>query len=219
MHSLNARKVQSADSMHKILDLNHLSVYVIFAAPIAALGLEPTAVDRYGWDAMLALNQPWRYLTCHFVHLNAAHAIANLAALALLVLALGWLHADPGPSGSGNARTIGVVEMTLGAWVMVSIGLASGIWDVEWYAGLSGMLYGLYAGCAVLLGMYGGRFRIVGLFLLLAGAAKIALDLRAGVGAVGALGVPVAAPAHLHGFLGGILGVAARDTWRRTRAQ
>jgi membrane associated rhomboid family serine protease len=193
-------------------------VFVLLSVPAVVLGLVPDAVDRYGWDALLVQTQPWRYLTCHLVHLNATHAAANLVALVLLGWIASCLNVAPGQSGVAvPAAPAGVWAMVFGAWGVISVGLASRAWGVEWYAGMSGLLYGIYAGCALRIAMRRGWLGCAGMLLLLAGAARIGVDLLAGVGAVGALGVPVAAPVHLHGYLGGLLGVTMRGAWRCLR--
>lgn len=91
--------------------------------------------------AAVAAGQWWRFFTCHFVHLDAHHALLNAAGLALL-----W---------SLFARSHGWWQWLLAiASSMVAIG--AGFWFIStqlaWYVGASGMLHGVFAcGCITML--------------------------------------------------------------------
>jgi rhomboid family GlyGly-CTERM serine protease len=97
-------------------------------------GLESLRLDR---DLVFS-GQAWRLLTGHLVHLNTPHLVLNLLALLLLCELLWrdlhWRH------GAGL-----LVFSALG----VSAALLAWHPDIAWYAGLSGILHGLWAGCAL----------------------------------------------------------------------
>lgn len=182
-----------------------LGVLLTFATLIAETA--PNATIQLGWQAGLFAQEPWRVLTAHFVHLSWVHSAANLASLALLC----WV--------ASSIRPAVTFAALLGAWIGITIGLAAGFWSIEWYAGLSGLLYGWFAGLAFELCLMRGRVSWVGALLLVGGALKIGLDLGAGPIFVGALGIPVAAPVHLYGYAGGLAAASVEYyVWRRRRS-
>lgn len=182
-----------------------LGVLLTFATLIAETA--PNATIQFGWQAGLFAQEPWRVLTAHFVHLSWVHSAANFAALALIC----WV--------ASNLRAGGSLAAVLGAWIGITIGLAVGFWSIEWYAGLSGLLYGWFAGLAFELCLMRGRVAWVGALLLVGGALKIGFDLGAGPIFVGALGIPVAAPVHLYGYAGGLAAASVEYyVWRRRRS-
>jgi len=95
---------------------------------------------RYEREA-IAAGQWWRFITCHFVHLDAHHALLNAVGLALL-----W---------SLFARSYRWWQWLLAiAASMVAIG--AGFWFIStqlaWYVGASGALHGVFAcGCIAML--------------------------------------------------------------------
>jgi len=172
------------------------------AALAVACQLDPDARAHFGWDASRAWLEPWRLVSCHFVHLGARHLLANLAALLLLAWVASRHRAGPSFALGGFA-----------AAAAVSLGIAAGPVPIAWYVGLSGMLYGIFAREALRLAQPPARRRWLGAALYLAGLAKVVADLRLGVGSMGALGIPLAPPAHLYGYLGGTL-AALPALWR-----
>jgi rhomboid family GlyGly-CTERM serine protease len=96
-------------------------------------GLEHLRYDRIG----LAHGEVWRIFSAHFVHLNLFHLFLNLCGL-VLICELQW----------------GTMPLRHGFGLMVTSAAAIGmaLWwlqpELEWYAGLSGVLHGLWAGCA-----------------------------------------------------------------------
>lgn len=176
----------------------------VFSLAVACL---PEAVVDLRWKRELGVSEPWRLITTHFIHLSWRHLAANFAALALI----GWV--------ASNLRAGGSLAAVLGAWTGITIGLAVGFWSIEWYAGLSGLLYGWFAGLAFELCLMRGRVAWVGALLLVGGALKIGFDLGAGPIFVGALGIPVAAPVHLYGYAGGLAAASVEYyVWRRRRS-
>lgn len=177
------------------------------AALASLLMTAPDVRDCFVWNARLAAHEPWRFITGHLTHLGWRHLSANLVVSVLLC----WI-----ASGMPLVRTAFALT---GAWLGITIGLAVGFWSIEWYAGLSGLLYGWFAGLAFELCLMRGRVAWVGALLLVGGALKIGFDLGAGPIFVGALGIPVAAPVHLYGYAGGLAAASVEYyVWRRRRS-
>lgn len=158
-------------------------------------GLAEFRYDRAG----LGAGQFWRVLSAHLVHVNGPHLLLNVVGL-FLIGELLW--AD--------------LPLVHGAGLMLSsaLGVAGLLWWLQpqllWYAGLSGVLHGLWAGCA-LAGCWlrppalHSATRIVGgagLALLLV---KMTVEWHSGppVQTSQIIGAPVVTLAHLYGALVG----------------
>lgn len=115
----------------------------LFCAGVSfcALGLMayPNALLDLRYDrAALLSGQWWRGLTGHLVHLNFAHVLLNLAGL-ILICELLW-HRLPWLHGSALLLFSAAGTSFLLWWLHP---------ELAWYAGLSGALHGLWAGCAL----------------------------------------------------------------------
>lgn len=183
-----------------------------WTAPAAATGLTlaaalaawaglrwPELFDALVLDrAAVASGQLWRLWSGHVVHLDARHAAVNLAALAIL---------------AGLAARMRLLPRLLGASLLlmpaIAIGLLTWVPQLDWYAGLSGLLHGW---AAWLLVRRGGAPALAGLVLLLA---KLAWETRM-PGSAG--GLPAVVAAHRIGALAGA--VLALPAWlcRRSRS-
>lgn len=156
------------------------------------LHFTPDAHALFGWRSAPDASPAWTALSSQFVHLGGAHLAANLGALAMLAVV---------------SRQLAVFAhlplLLFASLVAVCTGLLADIWPVAWYVGLSGALHGVFAALALALGLRAGPARWLGWGLLLGAGVKLALELDAGTGHVGALGIPVAPPAHIYGFVGG----------------
>lgn len=147
---------------------------------------------RYDRDA-LAAGEIWRILSGHLAHLNGVHLLLNLLGLFLLCELL----LDDLPAG--HAWALSVVS---------AVGASGFLWcwhpEVRWYAGLSGVLHGLWAGAALAAccrrRLLGGL--ACGLLLI-----KLMTEWLNGpsVHVVNMIGAPVVAPAHFYGALMGVL--------------
>lgn len=98
----------------------------------------PDALSMFRLDrSALASGEIWRLLSGHLVHMNTPHLMLNLLALFLLCellwRELDWRH---------------VAGLLLCAALGISAALLSWHPGVAWYAGLSGILHGLWAACA-----------------------------------------------------------------------
>lgn len=184
-------------------------MFIAIAVPCLMLTVWPGALANFGWHAADWVDRPWTLVTAHLVHLDTRHLLANLAALAALL----WVAANL-RLATTTPRVCDTAAMLGGAWVAVCAGLLSGVWEIDWYVGLSGLLYGLFAGLAFTL----ARRPVVGwlgLALLAGGLVKIVLDLRTGVGTVGGLGIALVPPAHFCGFLGGLIASMSAARWQQ----
>ncbi len=95
------------------------------------------ACFRYERTALLS-GKVWRIMTAHFVHMNATHLAFNVLGMFLLCELL-W----------GDMPVV----HGLGLFGMAALAVSALLWwlqpELAWYAGLSGALHGLWAGCAV----------------------------------------------------------------------
>lgn len=98
-------------------------------------GLETWRYDR---DAVAA-GEYWRLMTGHLVHVGAAHYAMNLLGL-VLVTELLW---------NGLQARHGMALLILSA-VVIDLAMLHQYPEVAWYAGLSGVLHALWAGCALI---------------------------------------------------------------------
>jgi len=153
-----------------------------------------------------AMDTSWLYtsLTCHLVHLSLRHWLYNT--LALLVIAAYFARLYSWQSW--------LLTFCLCAFC-ISAGLLWFPQGLHSYAGLSGVLHGLYTMGVLLLYARQPRLAIVlsGLLLL-----KLVVD-----GVYGSLlfsdpGFVVARSAHLYGVLGGVLSRVCVYAWRRLYA-
>lgn len=179
------------------------STFAVLALLATALTATPDGLLLFRHESGRLAGEPWRLVTGHLTHLGATHLAANLLALALLA----WIASLRRAGWAFAAGTI------LPA-AAVSAGLVWGPVHIGWYAGMSGILYGLFAQESLQFGTT-PRARRTGWALYLAGLIKILLDLRTPSGSIGALGIPVAPPAHLYGYLGGTLSLALAALQRR----
>lgn len=169
---------------------------------LSALGGDAARVLlRYQRDAVLDAGEYWRLLTAHLVHLSYAHAALNLAGLAVIAAlfprhfsARGWL-------------AIAVASVAL-----IDAGFVWNEPQLEWYAGLSGVLHGALAAGAVAWWRSESRVWAAALTAVLAGK----LIWEQWVGALPLSGdIPVIVDAHLYGAIGGALAAVAMEVAAR----
>ncbi len=154
-------------------------------------------VAAFGWLGSAKWTEPWRWLTCHFVHLGGRHLLYNLAALACLAAIAHFQRRRHGFAGALLAGMLGVC-----------LGLTCRAAGVTWYVGLSGALYGVYAWLVLGMASHRGWQGRTAWVLFICGLAKALLDAQAPIGAPGLTGIPLAPPAHLYGLMGGTLWAA-----------
>lgn len=184
-----------------------LLVVLALLAVLAAGGTPWLLALRYE-RAGIQQGEYWRWLTAHFVHLGVRHVLLDAAALLLL-----W---------SLYARELGAA-----GWLCVALcsmaAIDAGLWwwasDVQWYAGISGLLHGLWlAGAA----RSAWRREFLGLAMLAALLAKLSYEFYS-ASSVALAGLPVVLAAHRFGAAGGLVGLAlwagvhaARGGWARS---
>lgn len=105
------------------------------ALAVAVLGDATARASEWRRDALVT--EPWRIVTGHFVHLDAAHLALNIAGLAVLWLLVGSVW-----------RTRSWIAICTGVVVAISFGLLL-VPTLDWYVGLSGLLHGMLAAGAV----------------------------------------------------------------------
>lgn len=185
------------DARHKSIRSDRsiaLYLWLLVTTVSSGLHLFPAVGAPLSWHQTPDPSAIWTLLTSHFVHLSDAHLAANIAALTVLCI-----------SAQALQRARLLVALLIGSLLSVAIGLVAGPWPIAWYAGLSGVLYGCFSGLALELTREAAPIRWIGWGLLIGSATKIGFDLLAGVGASGVLGFPTAPPAHLYGFIGGLV--------------
>ena len=135
------------------------------AAVVASTGPAVRAalwLPTEGWGA-----QPWRVLTCHFVHHDPTHLLWDLGGFVVLGVAL-------------ELRCVRSFTWAVGLGAVV-VGVAMGILlpDEGVFGGLSGLDVALFAALAWRLVADGGADRRVGLLMGVALAAKLCWELAA----------------------------------------
>ena len=156
--------------------------------------LWPDGFTAVRWQrGAISDGQWWRVISAHFAHLGLLHACANLAGMALVIELLG-----------ASVRAADAVWVMLVSALAIVAGLAWLNPAVVWYAGLSGVVHGLWAGCA-LLGCRRPAVPAPKLALHAAALGVLVLKLMLPSLPWGAMvsGLPVVTQSHLYGALGG----------------
>lgn len=135
----------------------------------------------------------WAYqiFTCHLVHINNTHWLSD--ALALIVIAILFHRLMDFPCWLLSIVTSAII---------ISAGLLIFPHGLHSYAGLSGILHGLFVTGALLL--YRHRSQLATLLLTLLAAKLLIEPALINLGYI-QFGFPVTTSAHVYGSLGGIL--------------
>ena len=154
---------------------------------LALLGYAlPDPVAVLQWEHGAIVDGQWgRLLTAHFAHLDMHHLLFNLLGLALIVE---LLMEDWTWQAIATLALCGALGTSVLLWFCAP--------GVQWYAGLSGLLHGLWAGAAMHVCLH--RRSALHAAALLALAAKLAW-LNHGTGPM-----PVLPIAHVYGAASGI---------------
>jgi rhomboid family GlyGly-CTERM serine protease len=172
-----------------------------FAVAISLVSLAmliwPTATNLLMWErAEIADGQIWRWLSAHLVHLSVMHCLTNLLGLLLIC---DYLWDELALADASGLLLWTAVGTSLLLWCFAP--------EIRWYAGLSGVLHGLWAGCALAWFCRSGDKVAAGALALL--AIKLALPTYA-------LGTPpVVTVAHGYGALCGLVWAVLRARQRR----
>ncbi|WP_035025386.1 rhombosortase [Enterovibrio calviensis] len=109
-----------------------VSRILVLLVVITLFAQVPVVHQALVWDRLeIQAGQWWRIVTGNLTHTNAIHMMMNLAALFVLV----WLHRV-----YYSSRAL----IMMFASMMVVIGLVMFMSPFDWYAGLSGVLHGLF---------------------------------------------------------------------------
>jgi rhomboid family GlyGly-CTERM serine protease len=146
---------------------------------------------RYQRD-WLSTGEYWRLFSAHWVHVNWAHLLLNASGL-MLCMAI----ASP--------------RWLIGQWVVYNLVLTLGISvlfslrnpQLGWYAGYSGVLFGIYLLAAV--DLY-PREKLIALLLAAAISIKVILEQLSNLEVTSSdlIGTPVIIDAHLYGLVLGL---------------
>jgi rhomboid family GlyGly-CTERM serine protease len=159
------------------------------------------AIELLRYDrAAIAAGQGWRLLTAHLIHLNARHAVLDVAGLLLIWMLLAR---DLRPSQWAVVVLTAAAAIDCGLWLRDP--------SVEWYLGASGVLHGALAAGAF------ARLRrgdLEGWILAGLLIAKLTYEQIAGPMPFAGHGIPVVVDAHLYGALGGLLAAVLSGSGR-----
>lgn len=147
------------------------------------------------YNHQVLFSQPWRLWTGHWVHLSVWHWVLNVAALALLpeiFLRASW-------------------KFFLVLWIVLPPLLSLALWfflpQLSLYAGLSGVLHGIYLALALTaISGFAGTERKIGWIVLVGMLAKLSWEAYRGMSQTAELiGAPVILQAHQFGAALGFL--------------
>ncbi len=165
-----------------------IAIVAVFAAIMGEVWQQGL---RYQND-LFSLNQPWRLLTGHLLHLGWQHLLMNLLGLALVVLVS--------------------IERPLSQWwlesLICALGVSFGLYlfspDIYWYVGLSGVLHGLFA--AAIVGRWPQQPRLYSLLLVLLIGKLTFEQVSGGEALTGGLAHgDIVVDAHLYGAISGFI--------------
>jgi rhomboid family GlyGly-CTERM serine protease len=164
-----------------------LLITLVLCTSIASI--YPNSLQLLMWDrAAIDAGQWWRLLTAHLVHLDVRHLLLNIFGLLLIVEIL--------------CQTMTALDF-ISLLFTCALGVGGLLWylqpSLQWYAGLSGVLYGLWAAGAALTWLSGRQG--------LAICAGIALVAKLILFNHSVLSMPIVSVAHVYGAASGLLWV------------
>ena len=168
---------------------NFFALLISLVLCISIASIYPDSLQLLMWDrAAIDAGQWWRFLTAHLVHLNAPHLLLNVFGLLLIIEIL--------------CQTMTALEL-MSLLLTSAMGVSSLLHylqlSLQWYAGLSGVLYGLWAAGAALTWLSGRQD--------LAICAGIALVIKLILFNHSVLSMPIVSVAHVYGAASGLLWV------------
>lgn len=180
----------------------------IFALLCATGFLSDEFVEALRWTRDTALGQePYRWLTGHFMHLDRGHAALNAGGF---LLVWWWLHDSLHGLRGLLVTIVAILVIDLGLWHATTF---------DWYVGASGWIHALAAAGITYRSIYGDRLAF---FIGLLGLAKLAAENPSPSLLMQDDAVLVATVAHWCGVAAGIscaLGFALHDGFFRKAAR
>lgn len=153
--------------------------------------------DVFIYFQPLMFEQPWRFLTAHWVHLGWIHYVMNISVLLCLPLIFPKLHV--------KWLIVGAVCLP----IIMSLIFYRYYPELQAYAGFSGVLHGLYVIAALINLKYPSEQKIAG-FILFGLVVKLCWEVYVGGNASATaqlIGYPVFIAAHQWGALLAFVGV------------
>lgn len=139
MAGMLSQKLQALQAARDQQRLGKWTFCLGIAIVAAVLTFWPHGMQQFRYERTdLLVGGAWRIFTSHLVHLNGMHLLFNLAGLFLLCELL-WLDL-PLRHGAGLLTASAAGVSALLWWLQP---------ELAWYAGMSGALHGLWAGCAL----------------------------------------------------------------------
>ena len=187
------------DLIGRLLGRRSAPAMLIVIVVVLSLLAGFSSANSLVWQrAALSEGDYWRLLSAHLVHLSPRHLLMNLLAL--------WLVSEL------ICKTLSSTQ-----WISLSVvsalGISLSLWllqpQLHWYAGLSGVLHGLWSGGAA----YRWIIERKKIFLL----ALLALFIRLMIGVQVSNEFSVIAVAHWYGACSGLLWLALTQVHERLR--
>lgn len=169
------------------------SKIIFLAAFVSLSACMQVYVDSFiYWDASL-LGEFWRLWTAHYVHVGWVHYLLNMLAFVCL------------PFIFPRVKVWHFIALLLLLPPLISLSFYYFLPDIEAYAGLSGVLHGLYA-CIAITHLIHAKERAFSSIVLCLIFAKLVWENTIGsTGTAELIGSPVLVEAHLLGVIWGIL--------------
>lgn len=138
--------------------------YILLAANIAVFGLQLSLgldnsdpITNYGFTGDEATEEPWRWITSAFIHLDAAHLVVNMASLWALGVSL--------------ERYIGTARFGI-VYFLGALGGSAAVWQLEdpnvYTVGASGAIFAL-VGAGIIAHLVNGQMPLYELCVLAVG--------------------------------------------------
>ncbi|MDV5169508.1 rhombosortase [Photobacterium rosenbergii] len=173
-----------------------IRIFVFIIIGMMALAQLPTTQPLLVWQrTLIADGELWRLVSGNLTHTNWPHMIMNSLGLAIITFIFRRYL---------TCQRLGFLILSIAGFIGASLLLS----PMGWYAGLSGVLHGLFTWGAIQDIKTKDK---LGWILLIAVIAKVLWEQVSGGSASSAelIGARVAVEAHLAGVVGGLLLVAA----------
>ena len=169
-----------------------IRIFIFIIIGMMAAAQLPAIQPLLVWQRpLIADGEIWRLVSGNLTHTNWPHMIMNSLGLAIITFIFRRYF---------TSQRLGLLILTISGFIGISLLLSS----MEWYAGLSGVLHGLFAWGAIQDIKAKDK---LGWVLLIGVIAKVLWEQVSGGSASSAelIGARVAVEAHLVGVLGGVL--------------